>query len=93
MKKKTYHKSETKWISKIELTQNQWRKFTVCPLSAHKVSKFLEYQLLQWILATNHYLHRVEIVNSSLCYFCQQTQETIEHRTFFLLLFSERNMD
>lgn len=68
-------------MSEIELTQKQWRKIYSLPFKCTKDSKllWLQYQLLHRILPINHYSHRVGIVNSSLCYFCQQTLETIEH--------------
>lgn len=80
-KKITYPKSETKWMSELELTQKEWRKIYSLPFKCTKDSKllWLQYQLLHRILPINYYLHRVGIVNSSLCYFCQQTPETIEH--------------
>lgn len=80
-KKITYPKSETKWMSELELTKKEWRKIYSLPFKCTKDSKllWLQYQLLHRILPINYYLHRVGIVNSSLCYFCQQTPETIEH--------------
>lgn len=39
----------------------------------------VRYQLLHRILPINYHLHRVGIVNSPLCYFCQQTPENIKH--------------
>ena len=37
------------------------------------------FQPIHRILPTNNYLHKICRVNSPLCYFCQQTLETIEH--------------
>lgn len=65
----------------IKLTQKQWRKIYSLSFKCTKDSKLLllQYQLLHRILPINYHLHRVGIVNSPLCYFCQQTPETIEH--------------
>ena len=38
-----------------------------------------QFQLLHRILPTNNYLHKIGKFNSPLCYFCQQTLNTVKH--------------
>ena len=52
-----------KWNKKGGVTRYDWFQF----------------QRLHRILPNNNYLHKIGLVNSPLCYFCQQTLETIEH--------------
>ena len=59
----------------------EWNKYFIVLQKCCKNSylKNFQYKLLHRIIATNTFLHKINLVNTKLCTFCKNDDETIEH--------------
>lgn len=65
--------------SKVE--QDEWKKIFIIPhtCSIDTTLRSFQFKYIYRIIPTNKYLHRVKLTSSSLCQFCSETVETLEH--------------
>ena len=53
--------------------------FLSCCLIRDTKLRNFQYKFIHRILATNYFLHRINIVDSSSCTFCGESEETLDH--------------
>lgn len=82
IKKDIFPKAATKWTNELNVPDNyEWSKTFSLPYSFCKDSNMLWFQLriTHRILATNHLLEKMKIMNTNLCSFCNEVVETLVH--------------
>lgn len=72
---------QVKWNKQYHFSEEDWRSIYEMPFAVTKCSKlqWFQYRINHKILATNNYLFKINIINSPICVFCNQEDETIEH--------------
>lgn len=70
-----------KWDKQFSTLGDRWTIIFQTPFKSVSESKiqYFQYRFLNRILATNKYLHTINIKDSPLCTFCETHIETIEH--------------
>lgn len=69
------------WQEKVNMERFEWRNFflTLQKCCKNSYLKTFQYKLLHRILPTNTFLFKIGFVNSKVCTFCKNHDETIEH--------------
>lgn len=72
---------QVKWNKEFNFSNEDWKNIFEMPFTVTKCSKlqWFQYRINHRILATNSYLYKTNIVDSPLCEFCKQEDETIKH--------------
>ena len=72
---------QRKWDNIFDLDESEWTDIFKLPFIVTKNTKlqWLQYRINQYILATNKFLHKINVINEPNCTFCQEEVETIEH--------------
>lgn len=81
-----YPTSENKWIENgINFSRKEWDTIYMLPFKTTAETKlqWFQFQMLHRLSATNYYLNICGIKDSTLCSYCNQLPETLDH------LFSE----
>ena len=71
----------SKWNDVFQFSESQWQTICKIPFASCKESKirYFQYRFIHRILGTNSRLYRMNIVDSPLCTFCNEQNESIEH--------------
>ena len=74
-------KAIVKWASEFQLDSCQWESIFRTPFASLRETKvqYFQFRFLHRILGTNYLLHHMQLKNSSLCTFCNLSDETIDH--------------
>lgn len=72
---------QKKWCELENLINISWDNIFRLPFLVTKNTKlqWLQYRINHYTLATNKFLYKIKIVDSPLCVFCKDVDETIEH--------------
>ena len=74
-------KQELKWQNTFHTNDLPWKKIYVLPFTStiDTSMRCFQYKFIMHLTATNDYLFKCKLANSSLCDFCNQYSETLEH--------------
>jgi hypothetical protein len=74
-------KSEQKWCKYLNNPEINWSEMNSLVFKHMKDVKlrWLQCRIIHRIIATNNFLYKIKKVNTPLCTFCKQENETIEH--------------
>ena len=72
---------QKKWSNIIDIEETQWREIFSLPFKLTRNTKlqWLQFRINHYILVTNKYLKKINVVDDPNCTFCKDEVETIEH--------------
>lgn len=72
---------QKKWSNIIDIEEPHWREIFSLPFKLTRNTKlqWLQFRINHYILVTNKYLKKINVVDDPNCTFCKDEVETIEH--------------
>ena len=69
--------AQRKWNTVLDINSNEWKKIYILPFKVTACTKlhWFQFRINHNILATNHFLKKIKIIDDVNCNFCQKENE------------------